>query len=486
MLRALPPRVVFVLAKSSFSRTEHPKTQIENTNRSTMSDEHVKMFSTVTPRVAETHHECYVNSERFVLPKHYVATSTLGKGSYGTVVRGENVETKEKVAIKKNRDVFPKVLSARRSMNTRRTTTLQDPSLIPGENRETPHDNLRAMRLLREIKILHHLGQHPNVISILDLPQPESYENFTDIYIVNDLMPADLRDFLSSGETLLDDHIQYVMYQLLMAVSYMHSANIIHRDLKPDNILLASDCTIKVCDFGMARGIDMQNPKMSTSYVQTRWYRAPELLLNYKTVSKQVDMWSVGCILAELLGKKPLFLGNSPLQQIHLISKTIGTPKDLSRVKGSVEAVKFYSTMEKYPGIDFYELFPEANPLAIDLLVKMLQFDPDDRISAFEAMQHPYFKSIFYAEDMFVCDKFDFSYEDKCTSMEAIKEETFKMILEYNGLLCRRASLMRRPSQIMSDIQKDVIARMTRMEQQVENVKTLKGRLRKIFKKFIS
>ncbi len=142
----------------------------------------------------------------------------------------------------------------------------------------------------------------------------------------------------------------------------------------------------------MARGINMKDPHMSTNYVQTRWYRAPEMLLDHDTVTKEVDVWSIGCVFAEMLGRKVLFPGKSPADQVELIVKVLGTP-NTKTLKGSANGIRFLKSLMTYPGKNLNELLPGSNPDAIDLLQKMLTWDPDDRISAFDAMRHPYFKS---------------------------------------------------------------------------------------------
>ncbi|KAL0478720.1 mitogen-activated protein kinase [Acrasis kona] len=270
----------------------------------------------------------------------------------------------------------------------------------------------------------------------------KTYSQFRDVYFVMDLMPADLRDFLRLGEQLPVPHIQFLMYQMMMGVSYMHSADIIHRDIKPENILVDEKCGVKLCDFGMARGIDFKNnPHMSSTYVQTRWYRAPELLLEYDKVSKAIDIWSCGCVFAELLKVGVLFPGRNPSDQVELITRLLGTPTDLSTVKGSRHGIEFIGKLKQRPKRQLSDVFPHADDLAIDLLEKMLRWDPDNRITASEAMRHPFFASIFSEEDMFqVSDLFDFTYEDKLTDIESIKEEAFITITKYNRILIRRRS----------------------------------------------
>jgi mitogen-activated protein kinase 15 len=140
-------------------------------------------------------------------------------------------------------------------------------------------------------------------------------ENDRDIYLVFDFMDTDLHAVIRAN-ILEDIHKQYIIYQVLKCLKYMHSANLLHRDLKPSNLLLNSECHVKVADYGLARSLDTKDPDsqpLLTDYVATRWYRAPEILLGSNKYTKGVDMWSLGCILAELLLGKPVFPGTSTL-----------------------------------------------------------------------------------------------------------------------------------------------------------------------------
>jgi len=142
--------------------------------------------------------------------------------------------------------------------------------------------------------------------------KPASREQFEDIYVVSDLMETDLAAIIKSKQALTDDHIQFFLYQILRGLKYMHSAGVLHRDLKPRNLLVNTNCDLKICDFGLARAdIPLLNSHsvVFTDYIMTRWYRAPEVLLSWKKYTKAIDVWSVGCILAEMMMRKPLFPG---------------------------------------------------------------------------------------------------------------------------------------------------------------------------------
>ncbi|KAL0490115.1 mitogen-activated protein kinase [Acrasis kona] len=348
-----------------------------------------------------------IQNETFLLPQRYVPKRILGKGAYGTVVEAKDKEANEKVAIKKNNKVFSK----------------SDTNILVPK------------RVLREMKILDHLN-HPNIVRLKGVVLPKNYEEFESVTLVTDLMETDLRSILKSRQTLSDRHIQYIMFQLIAALNYTHSASILHRDLKPANILINADSKIKLCDFGLARFIDFEgDPTMSTNYVQTRWYRAPELLLNYGQVSKQADMWSVGCIFAEMILGRPILTGSSPVNQIEKIVTMLGTPKPQD-IRGSSEGVEFMKRLRFREARPLAELFPTVkNPHAIDLLSKLLVFNPEHRLSAAEAIKHPYMSQFYDEAVIFTCpSKFNYDFEDRLTDIKSVKMETYATMLSMSGV----------------------------------------------------
>ncbi|CAH9094431.1 unnamed protein product [Cuscuta europaea] len=284
----------------------------------------------------------------FEVPSKYMPPiQPVGRGAYGLVCCASNSETKEKVAIKKIGNAF--------------------------DNR------IDAKRTLREIKLLSHMD-HENVIKIKDIIRPPDREKFNDVYIVYELMDTDLHQIICSSQPLTEDHCQYFLYQLLRGLKYIHSANVLHRDLKPSNLLLDANCDLKICDFGLAR--TTSEADYMTEYVVTRWYRAPELLLSCSEYTASIDIWSVGCILMEIIKREPLFPGRDYVQQLTLINELLGTPEDsdLGFLR-SDSARKYVKQLPHVPKQPFSKMFPDMPPLAIDLAEKMLLFDPTKRIT---------------------------------------------------------------------------------------------------------
>ncbi|KAK9748994.1 hypothetical protein RND81_02G095300 [Saponaria officinalis] len=298
----------------------------------------------------------------FEIDTKYVPIKPIGRGAYGVVCSSMNKESNEKVAIKKINNAF--------------------------ENR------VDALRTLRELKLLRHL-KHDNVIALKDVMLPADPKNFKDVYLVYELMDTDLHQIIKSSQALTNDHCQYFLFQLLRGLKYLHSANILHRDLKPGNLLINANCDLKICDFGLARTSSGKGQFM-TEYVVTRWYRAPELLLCCDKYGTSIDVWSVGCIFAELLGRKPLFPGTECLNQLKLIINILGSQRDPDlEFIDNPKAKKFIKSLPYSPGTSLARLYPTAHPLAIDLLHKMLVFDPTKRISVIEALQHPYMSLLY-------------------------------------------------------------------------------------------
>ncbi|TFK57138.1 Pkinase-domain-containing protein [Heliocybe sulcata] len=352
---------------------------------------------------------------KFEVGEEYKVLHSLGEGAYGTVVSALHIPSGRQVAIKRVR---------------------------PFEH------TLFCLRTLREIKLLKFFSQvcvNENIISILDIVKPPSYDDFTEIYFVQELMQTDLHRVIRT-QTLTDDHCQYFIYQVCRGLKSIHSADIVHRDLKPANLLLNANCDLKVCDFGLARSVNSISPDgkdagLLTEYVATRWYRAPEIMLSFKRYTKAIDMWSVGCILAELLTGKPLFPGRDYSHQLELILDVIGTPTldEYYSItsRRSREYIRALPIRKRRP---FAALFPKASEEAIDFLQKTLTFDPKKRITVDQALEHPYLAAYHDPLDEPSCAAIDPDYFDFDTIKDDLTIEELKMLL-YEEIVSLRSSL---------------------------------------------
>ena len=310
------------------------------------------------------------------VPDKYTDLISIGCGAYGSVCSAHNQDLNMRMAVKKLARPFQSVTHAKRAY--------------------------------RELRILKHM-HHENVIGLLDVFTPSmSLDNFNDIYLVTHLMGADLSKVIKI-QKLTDEHVQFLIYQVLRGLKYIHSAGIIHRDLKPSNIAVNEDCELKILDFGLARLTDDQ----MTGYVTTRWYRAPEIMLNWMHYNQTVDIWSVGCIMAELLTGQTLFPGSDHIDQLKSIMNLCGTPRDdlLEKII-SDSARNFIKTLPIIPKKNFINVFVGANPRAVDLLEKMLVLDTDVRLTADQALQHPYLEKFHDPDDEPSAPLYDKSYED--------------------------------------------------------------------------
>lgn len=247
-------------------------------------------------------------------------------------------------------------------------------------------------------------------------------------------MDTDLHQIIRSPQPLSDEHVQFFIYQILRGLKFLHSGGIVHRDLKPSNLLLNGNCDLKICDFGLARA-GSDNNELMTEYVVTRWYRAPELLLSCSDYGPAIDLWSVGCIFAELLGRKPIFPGKDYLHQLNLICKVIGTPsaEDVSRV-ASDKARQYLRSMPFMPRANLQSFFPGANPLAIDMLEKLLIFDSSARLDIRGALAHPYLASLHEPADEPECRQpFRFSAEeDAALDVAALRQGIYHEMMLFN------------------------------------------------------
>lgn len=310
----------------------------------------------------------------------------LGSGSYGIVWKAVNKDTREIVALKKCFDAFENAMDAQQAF--------------------------------REIMFLHELN-HENIIRLFDVFKTD---NELDVYFTCECMESNLLSVIQA-KTLREAQKPHVIYQVLKALRYMHSGEVLHRDVKPENILVNSDCQVKICDFGTARSVASQGDEAEIpvfeSYVTSRWYRAPEILFGSTSYGKGVDLWSVGTVLAEMLSTKPLFAGSSTLDQLNRILEVTGYPspadiKDINSpstvaILESLPRNRKRSPIRMIPGttvkaIDsmhkclitmsrkraLTDRIPGASVKAIDLVHMCLQLNSSKRIQAKDALAHAY------------------------------------------------------------------------------------------------
>ncbi|EGW01041.1 Mitogen-activated protein kinase 12 [Cricetulus griseus] len=322
----------------------------------------------------------------------YQDLQPVGSGAYGAVCSAIDSRTGNKVAIKKLYRPF--------------------------------QSELFAKRAYRELRLLKHM-RHENVIGLLDVFTPdETLDDFTDFYLVMPFMGTDLGK-LMKHETLSEDRIQFLVYQMLKGLKYIHAAGVIHRDLKPGNLAVNEDCELKILDFGLARQADSE----MTGYVVTRWYRAPEVILNWMRYTQTVDIWSVGCIMAEMITGKILFKGNDHLDQLKEIMKVTGTPPpEFVQKLQSAEAKNYMEGLPELEKKDFASVLTNASPQAVNLLEKMLVMDAEQRVTAAEALAHPYFESLQDTEDEPKAQKYDDSFDDVDRTLEEWKRTLLKQV----------------------------------------------------------
>ncbi|XP_042896167.1 cyclin-dependent kinase 4 [Parasteatoda tepidariorum] len=294
--------------------------------------------------------------------ENYEEVSLIGSGAYGTVYKAKDLAHEGQfVALKKVR--------------------------VPLTEEGVPLGTLREITLLKHIEAF----EHPNVVRLLDIchgPRiPEEHQLI--LYLVFEHVDYDLATYLERcpPPEPAPEKIKDILYQILSGIDFLHCNRIVHRDLKPQNILITSTGLVKVADFGLARLL--QNFIPLTDVVVTLWYRAPEVLLN-ATYASAVDIWSCGCIFAELYNRRPLFQGQSEVDELRKIFEVLGSPEESAWPEVPLPWISFKGH-RKQP---LENLVPEISPDGLDLLQKMLLFDPLQRITAKDAMNHNYFQNI--------------------------------------------------------------------------------------------
>ncbi|CAF1074412.1 unnamed protein product, partial [Brachionus calyciflorus] len=315
------------------------------------------------------------NNAIWNVPNRYVNLNPLGYGAYGLVCSALDNTTQQQVAIKKLSQPF---------------TT-----------------RVHAKRAYREIKLLKHVD-HDNIIRLLDIFTPaNSFEEMQEVYLVTNLMTSDLNNVLRT-QRLSEDQIKFFIYQILRGLKYLHSASIIHRDLKPGNLTVNEDCGLRIIDFGLARS----ETEEMTGYVATRWYRAPEIMLRWSHYTKAVDIWSVGCILAEMYIQRPLFPGSDHVNQLNRILDVVGYPSDDLLKEISDDARQYLERTQRRQQ-------------------RMLQLDPNNRITCDQALEHPYLETYHDEEDEPVGQNFDDRFENQNVSELEWKKLIFDEIKSF-------------------------------------------------------
>ncbi|KAJ3288200.1 cyclin-dependent serine/threonine protein kinase [Borealophlyctis nickersoniae] len=285
----------------------------------------------------------------------YQKIEKLGEGTYGIVYKAQNRETGDIVALKRIR--------------------------LDNEEEGVPCTAIREISLLKELK-------HPNIVRLYDVIHTEKK-----LTLVFEYLDSDLKKFLdASGGDLDVPTLKHLMYQLLRGIAFCHEHRVLHRDLKPQNLLINKKLELKLADFGLARAFGI--PVRSYSHeVVTLWYRAPDVLMGSRQYSTSIDLWSTGCIMAEMASGRPLFPGSSIKDQVLKIFKTLGTPDEKIWPK-ITELPDYKPDFPVYARQSLAAVLPKLDADGIDLLERLLEYQPDRRISAEKALLHPFFAGI--------------------------------------------------------------------------------------------
>lgn len=286
--------------------------------------------------------------------ERYQKLEKIGEGTYGVVYKARDRENGETIALKKIR--------------------------LEQEDEGVPSTAIREISILKELT-------HANVVGFKDVVHQDSR-----LYLVFEYLDQDLKRYMDSVSSISPLLVKSFLFQLINGIAYCHSHRILHRDLKPQNLLIDRRGALKLADFGLARafGIPVRH---YTHEVVTLWYRAPEILLGARKYSTPVDIWSIGCIFAEMVSRAPLFPGDSEIDQLHKIFMALGTPSE-EMWPGVKDLPDYKSTFPNWPRRSIADTVPRLDALGHDLLGKMLTYEPSHRISAADALNHPYFNDI--------------------------------------------------------------------------------------------
>jgi serine/threonine protein kinase len=287
--------------------------------------------------------------------ERYQKLEKIGEGTYGVVYKARDRNTGEVIALKKIR--------------------------LEADDEGVPSTAIREISLLKELP-------HPNIVHLKDVVHTESQ-----LYLIFEYLDHDLKRHMEArGAPLPPQVVKSYLYQMLSGLTFCHTHRVLHRDLKPQNILIERDGTLRLADFGLARAFGLPI-KTYTHEVITLWYRAPEILMGSRQYSTPVDIWSLGCIFAEMAQKRPLFQGDSEIDQLFKIFRVLGTPTEDS-FPGVTNFPDYKPTFPKWRSQSLARLIPNLDEKGQDLLRQMICYDPAKRISAKAAMAHPYFNDL--------------------------------------------------------------------------------------------
>jgi len=383
----------------------------------------------------------------------YEFVKYLGHGSYGHVCEAKCLVDGSRVALKKVGKIFGNIIDAK--------------------------------RFLREIIVLRTLGNHEAIVELIDILPPDEPSTFNCLYLVFEFVDTDLHHLIGTEQFFSGLHCQYMLYQMLLALKYMHTGSLVHRDIKPANILINEDCSVKLADFGLARGYleneDKPHPhthitvenledktneaKMKlnrdlTRHIVTRWYRAPEVILitQDRKYLPAIDMWSMGCIMSELLQmqkdnapdpakREPLFPGKScfPLSakdpfayqdrmdQLNVIFEVIGTPStETIKECCNEQCQRYLLSLPKKKKVSIASKFPGTSPEGINLIENLLCFDYRKRLTADQALQHPYFNDVRDKDAEIRHESVKYDFEDVKVDMQTLRELIMDEVILHN------------------------------------------------------
>ncbi|XP_071484181.1 cyclin-dependent kinase 2-like [Diadema antillarum] len=278
----------------------------------------------------------------------------IGEGTYGVVYKAKDLASGKTVALKKIR--------------------------LDTEAEGVPSTAIREIALLKEL-------DHENIVKLLDVVHSDKK-----LYLVFEFMNQDLKKYMDVAPPsgLPTGLVKSYLQQLLRGIAFCHVHRVLHRDLKPQNLLIDVEGRIKLADFGLARAFGVP-VRTYTHEVVTLWYRAPEILLGCRYYSTAVDIWSLGCIFVEMITRRALFPGDSEIDQLFRIFRTLGTP-DEKLWPGVTKLPDYKTSFPRWTPQDLNKIVPMLNKDGKELLKMMLCYEPDKRVSAKSALAHPYFK----------------------------------------------------------------------------------------------